>query len=580
MDQGENRAYRRKGGDMLSLKTAIYNMKLRKKMLTLTSVIGGILLLIGIISIVSLSALNNRTKEIGSYWLPSLALTENMDTLASEYRIAQFEYLTTEDDKLMAEYETKLTDLEKEIQECSKAYKIHSDTDKKLFNEATAHWNSYNEKSKEILELSKANNQVAAKEIMLGEAGEAYNAFHLVCNKLVDYNEEESKKVERKAIITYEVIIKVILILIVIAIIFTSIITHTVIGAIVEPVDKVRQLILEIMKGNFSYRSDYKSKDEFGELTENINRFIEELTSIINDEISLLEKMAEGNFTISTTVEEKYIGDFSPILVSLLKINHNLGGVLSNVSVTANQVNLTSEQMAAEAQALAEGATEQAGTVEELMATVEEVSNQSIVSADAATEVSNMVGEVKKQTEDSNQQMKRVVESMEIITKTSDEISSIITTIENIASQTNLLSLNASIEAARAGAAGRGFAVVANEIGQLAKECAEAASNTRNLIERSVSQTEEGNVIVLDTAANLMEVANKTALAVELIKKVKDNSIYQKGSMHEIEKGIGAISIVVEGNSASAQESSASSEELLASATNLKDKLDWFTFRD
>lgn len=497
---------------MLSLKTAIYNMKLRKKMLTLTSVIGGILLLIGIISIVSLSALNNRTKEIGSYWLPSLALTENMDTLASEYRIAQFEYLTTEDDKLMAEYETKLTDLEKEIQECSKAYKIHSDTDKKLFNEATAHWNSYNEKSKEILELSKANNQVAAKEIMLGEAGEAYNAFHLVCNKLVDYNEEESKKVERKAIITYEVIIKVILILIVIAIIFTSIITHTVIGAIVEPVDKVRQLILEIMKGNFSYRSDYKSKDEFGELTENINRFIEELTSIINDEISLLEKMAEGNFTISTTVEEKYIGDFSPILVSLLKINHNLGGVLSNVSVTANQVNLTSEQMAAEAQALAEGATEQAGTVEELMATVEEVSNQSIVSADAATEVSNMVGEVKKQTEDSNQQMKRVVESMEIITKTSDEISSIITTIENIASQTNLLSLNASIEAARAGAAGRGFAVVANEIGQLAKECAEAASNTRNLIERSVSQTEEGNVIVLDTAANLMEVANKTAL--------------------------------------------------------------------
>lgn len=565
---------------MLSLKTAIYNMKLRKKMLTLTSVIGGILLLIGIISIVSLSALNNRTKEIGSYWLPSLALTENMDTLASEYRIAQFEYLTTEDDKLMAEYETKLTDLEKEIQECSKAYKIHSDTDKKLFNEATAHWNSYNEKSKEILELSKANNQVAAKEIMLGEAGEAYNAFHLVCNKLVDYNEEESKKVERKAIITYEVIIKVILILIVIAIIFTSIITHTVIGAIVEPVDKVRQLILEIMKGNFSYRSDYKSKDEFGELTENINRFIEELTSIINDEISLLEKMAEGNFTISTTVEEKYIGDFSPILVSLLKINHNLGGVLSNVSVTANQVNLTSEQMAAEAQALAEGATEQAGTVEELMATVEEVSNQSIVSADAATEVSNMVGEVKKQTEDSNQQMKRVVESMEIITKTSDEISSIITTIENIASQTNLLSLNASIEAARAGAAGRGFAVVANEIGQLAKECAEAASNTRNLIERSVSQTEEGNVIVLDTAANLMEVANKTALAVELIKKVKDNSIYQKGSMHEIEKGIGAISIVVEGNSASAQESSASSEELLASATNLKDKLDWFTFRD
>lgn len=556
-------------------------MKLRNKLIVLTGFLGSALILIVMISIISLSALNNTTNEIGSIWLPSLALAEKMNTLTSEYRIAQYGHLTTDDDKLMDEYETKIANLEKEIQECSKEYGAiaHSDLDKKLFKELNTHWDSYKEKSKEVLVLSRAENIEMAKEIMLGDARNYFNDFQDICDKLVIFNEEGSKGAEKKAVITHEVVVKVIIILMIINIVFTVIITRLVMRAIVVPMDEVKQLISEILKGNFSYRSDYKSKDEFGQLTGDVNRFIEELVSIIDDEKYLLEQMAEGNFAITTSVEEKYIGDFKPILLSVRRINRNLDGVLSNLIGTADQVNSASEQMAAEAQLLAEGATEQAGTLVKIKANVEGAFYQSISSADTAKEVSNMISSVKRQTEKSNQQMSQVVETMGIISKTSKEISSIIAAIEKIASQTNMLSLNASIEAARAGEAGKGFAVVANEIGQLAKECAEAASNTRNLILKSAVQTKEGDLIVQDTATNLVEVTTKMSQVVELINKVKNNSIHQKNSMEQIEKEIEIISAVVESNSASAQESSASSEELSANATLLKDMFNRFTLR-
>ena len=188
------------------------------------------------------------------------------------------------------------------------------------------------------------------------------------------------------------------------------------------------------------------------------------------------------------------------------------------------------------------------------------------------------VFEVKQQAEKGNAQMERMMREMDIISQTSKEIETIIDTIEEIAEQTNLLALNASIEAARAGEAGRGFAVVAGEIGKLAGQSAEAATNTRELIQKSMSEVESGNGIAKETAEAFYAVNEGIKKVVELNGIVKEDCENQAQGVNEINEGIEIISGVVESNSAAAEESSATSEELAAHAQTLQAMLTQFTF--
>lgn len=176
--------------------------------------------------------------------------------------------------------------------------------------------------------------------------------------------------------------------------------------------------------------------------------------------------------------------------------------------------------------------------------------------------------------------MQDMIGAMDKINQTSKEISTIIQAIESIATQTNLLSLNASIEAARAGEAGRGFAVVADEIGKLALQCSQAAGDTKNLIETAISQAESGDKIAKDTAEELFSVTQGVEKIVEAANAVRINCENQALSLKQIDEGIEVISKVVETNSAAAEESSAASEELAAHAQNLQNQMSEFSFSD
>ena len=171
-------------------------------------------------------------------------------------------------------------------------------------------------------------------------------------------------------------------------------------------------------------------------------------------------------------------------------------------------------------------------------------------------------------------------EAMQRISDTSQQINHIIANIDSIASQTNLLSLNASIEAARAGESGAGFAVVANEIGQLAKQSADAVENTRNLIQAALTEVENGTVIVEQTTASLNQVISAIEGIVTEIESVAKADETQADSMTELNQGIEQISNVVENNSATAEECSATSEELSAQAYTLDDLIGHFTLSD
>lgn len=321
------------------------------------------------------------------------------------------------------------------------------------------------------------------------------------------------------------------------------------------------------------------SKDETGLLSNATRGIVESLKAIIKDEDYLLTEMSNGNFDIHTNSEEYYIGDFSHILESILKINTSLSSTLLKINYSSDQVASGAEQLSEAALSLAEGATEQAGTVEELLATITDVTEKSRNNATSALDANGKVMVTSKEAAGSNHKMQEMIKAMEKIDSKSQEIVSIIATIEDIASQTNLLALNAAIEAARAGESGRGFSVVAEQVKVLASQSAEAAKNTVRLIEDSMAAVGEGTKIAQDTAKSLVTVVDSIAQISHIMSNIADASDKQTSAMNEIEGGINNIAEIVQDNSATAEETSANSQELNSQSQILKDLVFRFTLR-
>lgn len=346
-----------------------------------------------------------------------------------------------------------------------------------------------------------------------------------------------------------------------------------------KPIDSVVNAAENIAEGNLDIIIQAESQDEIGKLANAFMQTVNVLKNIIEDESYLLNQMAVGNFDVNSKAENDYKGNFTPILGSLKEINQKLSDTLSQIDEAAKQVSSASGQMAEASQTLAEGSTEQASAVEELLATINEVAAQVDKNASDAVEVSEKADTVGEFAKESNKQMNEMTEAMGKISDASKQISEIINAIESIASQTNLLSLNAAIEAASAGEAGKGFAVVAEEIRQLAGQSSKAASNTRRLIETSIREVENGNQIADATAKSLEKVTAGIGEITQIADMVRDSSMQQAASMEEVTHGIEQISEVVQSNSATAQESSATSEELSAQADELKNLVEKFTLK-
>ena len=295
------------------------------------------------------------------------------------------------------------------------------------------------------------------------------------------------------------------------------------------------------------------------------------LHEIVDESNRILGELADGNFQVASDKKDIYVGEFSSQYTSMSKLKHDMSDTLSHINEASEQVAAGSDQLSGGAQALAEGATDQAGAVEELTATVESVSGIAETSAETAENSYKMVLSAVDQADKSREELQALTDAMERISSTSKEIQNIIGSIEDIASQTNLLSLNASIEAARAGEAGKGFAVVADQIGKLASDSAQAAVNTRELIEKSLEEIESGNQITEKTVAALNKILESMNDFANVAKGTSESSTEQASMLKQIEQGIEQISSVVQSNSAAAEETSATSEELSAQSEGLKE---------
>lgn len=341
------------------------------------------------------------------------------------------------------------------------------------------------------------------------------------------------------------------------------------------PIIKVSDLLRTLADGNFNNKSDMKEDEsEVGNMVAAINFMNQNYTKMITEISQTLGRMGNGNYKV--VLKEHYVGDFIAIKESMEKIIEDTSNTLHMLRNTAAEIGSGSEQLADAASDLAEGCTVQAGKVNEVSEAINHMSqvmDQEVVDATEAVSISTHAGEVLTETNRKMQELKKAIGN---ISECSDQIGAIIGVIEDIASQTNLLSLNASIEAARAGDAGRGFAVVAEQVKKLAEQSTEAAGETRKLIENTVQAVEKGILISDEVAADMGEVMVGARQATDKMGAMSVTIKQQSDVMQHINENISRVAEIVDNNSASSEETAAVSEEQTAQVQTMVQMMNQF----
>ena len=459
-----------------------------------------------------------------------------------------------------------------------------SDEEKAAYQEAETQLEKYWTLEDKVIKAGAtidAESSIEAQKTESGDLNELYDEVYAQLAKIMDIKVTEGDALSQMLTILSVIMIGLMAIVIIGASVVAKTLGAKIAKTIAEPLTKLADRFTLFTQGDFtSPYPETETQDEVSNIVAGAKKMSEDIRLILNDAAYLMNEMANGNYAVRTEHTERYVGEFSKLIEAIRGMNRQVDSTIHHIEEAAEQVSAGSGNLADAAQALAEGATDQAAAVEELQATFANITEGVHVTAQHVEDSYQQAKKYADVADNSHNEMNSMISAMTKISDTSKKIESIISEIEDIASQTNLLSLNAAIEAARAGEAGKGFAVVAEQIRKLAEQSAQSAVDTRELIESSINEVEEGNRIADNAAASLEEVVAGIKNIAEASKQLSEISERQAEAMTQAESGINQISEVVQSNSATAEETSATSEELSAQATTLSDLIGYFVLAE
>ncbi|MDO5562477.1 MAG: methyl-accepting chemotaxis protein [Synergistaceae bacterium] len=337
-------------------------------------------------------------------------------------------------------------------------------------------------------------------------------------------------------------------------------------GRVLRPLEILEKHFTKMTEGDLHTRIALEEDtSEVGQLVVSANSMQDILTGITKEIDNVLYGLSQGN--LKQKIERDFVGDFIKIRESLEQIITSYGESFAEINNAAYEVSNGSEQIAMNSQSLSQGATEQASTIEELTTTVNEITARIGETLENAENVKDATVDMTDVIKAGNESMLKLTSTMKELNNNSAEISKIVKTIDNIAFQTNILALNASVEAARAEQYGASFAVVADEVRALAAQSAQSAQATAALIENTISTIKSGVDTAGDAENMLGAMIDKADDVKSRVVKITQAMESDSQAMQMALTSLEQLSAVVQSNSANAEETAAASEEIAAQAT-------------
>jgi methyl-accepting chemotaxis protein len=557
------------------------NLDISKKLIIGFLFVAFLGIVIGAVGIVNMSSMTKSQQEAYDNDTEGIVYCTGAEIGFKDIKVAirnLYIYYDTDKTKYSEEISTQIDTIQTQMDSYSKT--ITSSEGQQLFDSAMTAYNAYLETINEILDAAK--NQEQQENILelintaASKAQDAEDAFVSLTERKEAVAQEDIETNEASASTAMVIMIAVIVISLIISLLLGIYIS----GIISKPMQKFAVLSEHLGAGDVDISGILTEedlqlknrKDEIGKLAFAFHKLIDGTVTLCHE----MERIATGDLTtvVSVRCEKDIMGK------ALAKLVDEFHQLAVSIVTAADQVDSGAKQVADSSTTLSQGATEQASSVEELSASMEEITAQTNENAQNAQKTNEVAGTIQKDADVSNAQMTEMLKAMEEINASSVSISRIIKVIDDIAFQTNILALNAAVEAARAGQYGKGFAVVADEVRNLAAKSAQAAKETTELIETSISKVNIGTNIAKETAGALNKIVEGVSQAGELVGAIATASGEQSAALEQINQGIMQVSQVVQSNAASAEESAAASEELSAQADVLKEYVSIFKLKE
>lgn len=425
-------------------------------------------------------------------------------------------------------------------------------------------------------------NMVAAEEKVITKAilndGKKYYTAYAPIDGYEEWNIAAVIPVSKvtQKIITNLIFVVLLAILLIVGVIIISVIIAR---SISQPIIDLTGRVVGLSCGDLKTTvPKIHTRDETIRLYSAMNITVDKLNRYISEIDSVLASIADKNLCV--TVEEDYHGDFVGIKLALLRIADELSKVMIDIKTSSEQVAYSAREMSDSAMNLANGATEQNDALHSIIDNIFEVAQHAKFNESIAAETKQDVNLIAENVQSSSAVMNDMLSVMQEISNSSNEIEQIISIVEDITFQTNMLSLNASMEAAKAGKYGRGFSVVAEEIRMLAEKCSQVIQPIRKLIDKSVKETENGVRLAGNASSSLNVLVSNVNKTTDAVVKIAQSSEQQSDAVETVKNSLDKIDGVVQANSATAEQTAALAEELKTQSDKLMELVTEFNIAD